>query len=269
MKARELLKYFLCIAPWVNPENTVDKIIIGNPEKEISKILTVWQPSIVAVQYAIDNGYDAIMTHEPTFYIHRDELATLESLPDNSVKKKIALKKKQLIESADLVVIRNHDVWDRFPKKGIPWAWADLIGLKGKPADFACEGYQHAYDIQPISAMEFARQMNDRLPRKSEMQFFGDGGKIVSRIGIGTGYACELEHYYRMSCDCVVVCDDNFLHWYDIAPAVDFGIPVIRVFHSTSEDPGMAWLAEYLRQEFPELQADHLPFGCYMEYQAI
>ena len=260
MKARELLDYFLSKAPWVDPENTVDKIIIGNPDKEISKILVVWQPSLATVRYAADNGYDAIMTHEPTFYIHRDELSTLESLPGNSVKKKIALEKKRLIESADLVVIRNHDVWDRFPQKGIPWAWAALMGLEGIPDGVAWEGYQHAYAIQPTSAMQFALQMKDRLPRKGEMQFFGVGEKTVSRIGIGTGYACDLEYYYGMGCDCVVVCDDSFLHWRDIAPAVDMGIPVIRVFHSTSEDPGISWLAEYMRHEFTDMETDYLPF---------
>jgi len=37
-----------------------------------------------AVKMAINGNFDAIITHEPTFYMHRDELENLNNLEDGS-----------------------------------------------------------------------------------------------------------------------------------------------------------------------------------------
>ena len=128
MKAKDLLAYFLGMAHWVDTDTTVDKIIAGDPEKEISKVLVVWQSTLEAINHAIKNGYDAVMTHEPTFYCHENEVEYVNSLPADSATKQMALRKKRVIEDAKLVILRNHDVWDRFPDCGIPSAWARQLG---------------------------------------------------------------------------------------------------------------------------------------------
>ena len=45
MKVREILEHFLSRAPWVDRTKTVDRVIVGDPEKEVSRCLVAWMPS--------------------------------------------------------------------------------------------------------------------------------------------------------------------------------------------------------------------------------
>jgi putative NIF3 family GTP cyclohydrolase 1 type 2 len=256
MKAIEINRHFLSLATWVDPAKTVDRIIIGDPEKEVRRVLVSWIASFQAVRAAIERGCDLLMTHEPTFWVHANELANLE-------KSEIAAAKRGFIEESGLVILRNHDVWDRVPEIGIPWAWAWFLGLRTPPVAVGANGYQHRYDIQPVPLDEFAARMAERTAAIGEpfIQVVGDGGQPVSKIGVGTGCGCDIRTFQAMGCDLSIVCDDGSCYWSVIQRAADEGHPVIRVNHGTSEEPGMASLTRYLNEHLPDLEAEHLLHG--------
>ena len=74
MKAKEINEFFLSKAHWIDRDTTLDKIIIGDENKEVKKILVSWMSTLSCVEYAIENGFDMIITHECTFWIHENEL---------------------------------------------------------------------------------------------------------------------------------------------------------------------------------------------------
>lgn len=261
MKAKDLLNYFLDLSPWVKREDTVDEIIIGDPDCFIKKLLIVWQPSTKTIEQAIKFGYDAIMTHEPTFYTHGNELAFIDSLPDSSATKKTALHKMQLIKKSGLVIIRNHDVWDNFPEYGIPSSWAGQLGLSDYPKITANGGMQCMFTIPPVTVYNFAETVaaNAQI-NPSEIQIFGEKDRMVSRIGIGTGCITEIDHYAEMGCDLFIMCDDGASFWSEISLANDMDIPVIRVFHASSEEVGIRRMADYMKEHFSDIQTDYFPF---------
>ncbi len=78
LTASTILNHFLSVAPWVDPEQTVDRIIVGDPEREVSRVLVTWMSTFDAVRAAAERGCQLIVTHEPTFWAHRDELASIE-----------------------------------------------------------------------------------------------------------------------------------------------------------------------------------------------
>jgi len=261
MKAKEVLNFFLEAADWVDRSNTVDRIIIGDPEKEISDILVSLYPDLKAINYAIDHGFDMLITHEPTFWFHLNEVENLLGMQDDAPRKKTGLDKMRMIEESGLVILRNHDVWDRMPKYGIPWAWANFLGLHGEPVAIGGAGYQHRYDVEPIPFDEFARKVALRTAAIGEpaVQVIGDGKRLVSKIGIGTGCACDLEVFIEMGCDAAVVTDDGCIYCKDIKWAMDIDYPVIRVNHATSEEVGMITLAQYINEKLNGVKAVYLP----------
>lgn len=240
------------------PQNTVDTVIIGNPEKEITRILTTWICSMNAVRAAIDGGYDAIVTHEPTFYFHRNELENLKALEDGSVMKEIGLIKKKAIEEAGLVVIRIHDSWDIRPQYGMGDTWARTLGF-GEPAAYASDGFQRRYDIAPIKLDDLARLIASKTAALSEplVQVIGDGDKLVSKVCLGPGYASTVQMGREMGCDVNIMCDDGSLFWMDIQCAVDMEYPIIRINHGTSEEPGSAMIARFINEHFDGIHANH------------
>jgi putative NIF3 family GTP cyclohydrolase 1 type 2 len=241
-------------ASWVTPETTVDRVIIGDGDKKVSRILVTWMPSLQAVQAAIDGGYDMILAHEPTFYDHRD----YRDNPKDMEKDAMVMKKKRLIEESGLVIVRCHDFWDLHVGDGIPFAWAKFLGIEGEPVQIGGGTYMHRYDIAPTTVEELAKKIAGCTAKTGEpvIQVIGDGKLKVSKVGIGTGCATNPGVFQSMGCDVAVITDDGTAYWREIQRAADMGFPVIRVSHCASEDPGMETLAEYVKKHFG-VQADY------------
>lgn len=57
MRAIDVLDFFRSKAYWVNMKDTVDKIIVGNPEAEVCSILVTWMRDFQAINAAIERGH--------------------------------------------------------------------------------------------------------------------------------------------------------------------------------------------------------------------
>jgi len=252
----------MSVADWVDPFKTVDRIIIGDPETEVARALVCWISSFEAVRAAVARECQMLVTHEPTFWAHANELEGLNWEP-GSASHELAIAKREFIEEHGLVVLRVHDVWDKMPEIGIPWAWARFLDLGDKPAALGANGYQHRYDIDPVPLDELAHRFAGKTATVGEpaVQVVGDGDRVVSKVGVGTGCYCNPLIFQQIGCDVSIVCDDGVYYWEGLQCAADNQHPIIRVNHGTSEEPGMVTLTQYINEALPGVQAEHLPHG--------
>jgi len=259
MKAKDILYHFLNAGTWVNKETTVDKIIIGDPEKEIKTVLVTWMSTFESIKEAARDGISMIITHEPTFWQHENEIETMNT----EIFDGIAVKKKDFIEKSGIVILRCHDFWDGKPENGIPWAWAEFLGLGNKPTAISSDGYILMFDTKPVALEDFAKQIAEKTANIGEpyVQVCGSPNKLVSKVSVGTGCICDPAEMQKIGCDVAIVCDDGTSYWHDIQPAKDSDFPVIRVNHGTSEEPGMLSLFEYVKENFPGLEVSFKPHG--------
>ncbi|RPH96523.1 MAG: hypothetical protein EHM72_14425, partial [Calditrichaeota bacterium] len=65
------LQQFLTSKVSLSPD-TVDRIIIGDPDTTVRKIGTCWMSTWDICKKAVNAGVNVLITHEPTFYTHRD-----------------------------------------------------------------------------------------------------------------------------------------------------------------------------------------------------
>ena len=263
MKAEAILEYFLSQATWQDRRTTVDRIIMGDPHKEVKRILVTWMSTLPAVQYAIEHGFDMLMTHEPTFWIHANEIETLNNQGDRDGKMTASNIKRKLIADSGLVVVRNHDVWDRFPAVGIPWALARFLDIHGESIATGNKGYQLAFQIDAIDPKRLAEKVASRTAKFGEpvVQLFDKTDSPITRLGIGTGCACQPGIFLEMGCDGAIVCDDGCSFWKDISWAVEANLPLIRIGHGASEEPGMATLTDYINANLTGVSAEHFPLS--------
>ena len=257
MKVKDINEYFLSRADWVDRSRTVDCVKAGgDPEEDVDRCVVAWIPSFEALRIAAQKGVKLFITHEPTYYGHWD------SDPEGSPGAKA---KFEFVKKHHITVLRNHDAWDRWPEVGIPWAWADFLGLGNQPAAIGANGYQHRYDIQPVSFGAFAERVAARTAAIGEpvVEINGDLKQPVSKIGIGTGCGCDVVEYIeKMGCDCCIVCDDGSTSYGSVLYATDKRVPVICVNHCTSEEPGMVSMVKYINEKIDGLTAEHIPQGC-------
>jgi len=240
---------------WVRWEKTVDTFKAGSPETAVKGIAVAWMPYNHALGRAQELGCNLFVTHEPTYYNHRDDDPEIFRFP--AVKAK-----REFIEKNGLVIIRCHDVWDQYPKIGIPTGWGTLLEL-GQPIDGA--GYYYVYDGKGRSSGALARQIASRTAGFAQpgVQLIGPDDKPVRRIALGTGAITPMFHFIeKLAADMAICVDDDFTYWRDGAYAIDAGFPVVVVNHPVAEEYSMKLLADQLSRQYPQLPVHHIPESC-------
>lgn len=251
-------------ADWVNPNRTVDTFKSGGPEIVVKGIAVGWLSYLDSLRKAQELGCNLFITHEPTYYDHRDR--------DQSVFVfETARKKKEFIEDSGIAVVRCHDVWDRVPEVGIRDAWAQFLDLekklearieadqsKGKP-------FCGVYEIAPVKAGELAQRVADKLSAfgQDAVLFIGPDNKLVHSVAVGTGAITPFRQMVKdLKPDIVICTDDGFSFWRDGSLAIDMQYPVIVVNHPCSEEIGMQKLAEHLAEKYPQIPVHHIQQTC-------
>jgi putative NIF3 family GTP cyclohydrolase 1 type 2 len=264
MTVNEIRHYFLSRSPWVKDwDKTWDNVISGDGERAAGRILVTWQSTLAAIRKAVGEGYDTLVTHEPTYWGYSDEQERELYFNSDPGRYVVAKEKIDLLADGKLTILRLHDTWDRYPDHGIPYAWASYLGFDGMPREIGRNGYLLCVDVPERRAEDWARTLAAKTAALGEpmVQFTGDPDRMVRKIGVGTGCVGDPNDYMKLGCDLGVSCDDGTSYWASISCAVDLGFPVVRVNHRTSEEPGMASLARYMRNEL-QLDADYFFEGC-------
>ena len=87
---------------------------------------------------------------------------------------------------------------------------------------------------------------------------FGDRGKMVQRMAIGTGAITHLPSMYELKPDVILATDDGMNFWTSGLWSLDLDIPLLIVNHATAEKPGMQAMARYLRGVFPGTSVEYI-----------
>ena len=103
------------------PPDTVDTIKAGDPSTPVTGIATTFLPTFAVLQQAVAHGDNLIITHEPSFYNHRDATAFLATDP-------VYQQKRAYIDQHHLVLFRLHDGWHLRQPDGIVEGWVAEAG---------------------------------------------------------------------------------------------------------------------------------------------
>jgi putative NIF3 family GTP cyclohydrolase 1 type 2 len=247
---------------------TVDRIIIGDPGTEVKKIGTCWMSTWDACKKAVNAGVNVLITHEPTFYTHRD----LDEVPGFLDKKSDYVKeqylsqiekKKKWINDNRLVIIRNHDTLDALKDRGIPFAFGQFLGFKNSDI-IASRTYYNVYKFNRQSASSFAKTLAGKLKELGQpgIAFYGDPSREVASVGIGTGWICDPMDYADLKPDVFVAIDDVVKTHIQTVFAQDTGHPLIVINHGTSEEMGMRSLNQIIKEKYPDIDVLHFKEGC-------
>ena len=255
MKAREIREHFRSHAAWVDWNNTVDQFLHGQATAEVAGIAVGWMMTLSMAEQAAAAGLNLFITHEPILCDHYRSLGRRHRRTNRD----IAAKRRRLTKLG-LTVLRCHDTWDRFPKIGIPDAWAKFLALRSfrrKPGSFYGRGL-----VTPTTARALARRIATRTRRvgQAHVEVFNPSAR-VTRVAIGTGAIAALHDMLEaVKADCYVVTNDGTNAWTTELHSADCGIPLIRVDHATAEMPGIMALADYVAGQFPSVPVRYIPY---------
>lgn len=222
-------------------------LLCGSRTKQVASILVALDPFEDVCREACDVGADLIVTHHPLIF-----------QPQNAITDETAVGRaiRCLIKN-DISAINAHTNLDCAPG-GVNDCLANALSLtgiqvicpegtdeEGRPWGLLRMGYAPE---QPLAA--FLTHVRDALGCPGLR--YVSGGKPVHRVAVGGG-ACagELTAAAKAGCDTFVTSDVRYNQFWD---AQDLGLNLIDAGHFYTENPVCAYLAESLRQAFPEIK---------------
>jgi putative NIF3 family GTP cyclohydrolase 1 type 2 len=240
MKAREIREYFMKHAGWVDGSKTVDTFKCGDPEVEVKSAAVMWMLTVEAIREVKRVGANFVITHEPTFYTHVDDVSKVE-------KDAVYRAKRKLLDEAGLTVLRIHDSWDTWPEIGIGASLARLLDLE----EVEARGRVHrTYRMTPRRLDEFARFVRGKLGMDA-VGVMGEGDALVERVGLSFGAMGSIENmrtFLSMKPDVIVA--GELCNWADVRYLQDSGVALVLTDHAASENPGMRELAKFVTKQF-------------------
>jgi len=244
-------------------QTTVDNFLAGDPATPVTGIAMTMMATMDVLVRAVQTGANFIVSHEPAFYDHRNQL-TDSLIAENDP---VYSQKAEYIGANSLVIWRLHDaLHDMRP---------DLIDLGtirqlGWPLPHA-DNSPALIDIEPIRLADLVTTMANTLSA-SAPRYIGNPEQQVSRVSLGLGFigSDKIRHLLQdPHVDAVIVGE---AHEWEVAAyaadAVSMGMnkALVVLGHIPSEQYGMAEAARVISNVLPGLPVSFLP--CLDPYRA-
>ncbi len=231
------------------PADTVDTFKAGNPDTPVTGIAVTMMATHDVLVRAAAAGDNLIITHEPTFYNHRDTTATLESQSDA-----VLQTKQDFIREHHLVVWRFHDGWHRRQPDGI---------LTGVTRQLGWPNTQLITLPQATTLNDLAATLKSKL-EIDVMRVVGDRTMKVQKIALlpgAGGSAHQVQLLERPDVEVLVIGETP--EWETVEYAADAATEgkrkaLVILGHVRSEQPGMKECAEWLHTFLPAAKIDFI-----------
>lgn len=234
---------------------TVDTFKAGDPSQPVTGIATTFMATYAVLEQAAAQGCNLIITHEPTYYNHRDEQDTLENDP-------VYTAKQALIAEHNLIIFRFHDHWHLTSPDGI------YVGMLEKLQ----WGDYRAHDEFPVFALpqttmgEILAHLTDTFPTAT-IRVIGDPQLRVQHTALmvgASGFGVHRQALQEPNINLAII--GEVPEWETIAyvrDAADAGHPkaMIILGHAISEEAGMDYCATWLQTFIGEVPVRFIPAG--------
>jgi putative NIF3 family GTP cyclohydrolase 1 type 2 len=255
LTAGEAIARIQAAIPQKPPADTVDTIKAGDPSTIVTGIVTCFTDSMDVLRQAVALHANLIVSHEPTFYNHRDEATLFTN--DPVYKEKLAY-----MRDHHLVVWRFHDQWHRLVPEPMTEAFTERIGWQKyqRPND------PFAFTIPTTTVNQLAQDLQQKLHARI-VRVIGDPNLRVTGVAYRPGASGEAAQIQALERDDVqVLVAGESSEWEAVMYTQDAQQQhrpkaLILVGHSTSETDGMQTAATWLGKLFPGLPIHYIPSG--------
>lgn len=245
---KDIIKQLQPTNNWLNLNHTRDRLLIGDENQTVNRILVCWVATNKIIDYAQKNQFEMIVSHENPFYLSSTNLPTCLY---NAI-----IEKKKKMETSHLSLYRCHDLWDLYPEYGVRDIWANMLHI---PLEKPTNSF-HRYSIIGNYQLEdiIKKLLHSIYPYgESGIELVGDINQEVHKIGFGTGAVTNVFEMYDNHADCMIVSNDGINTWQAIQWANDYHIPLIIVNHYTSEAAGIESLSHYIQDKNKNLYVEY------------
>jgi len=233
----------------------VDTFKSGDPNVRVRGIAVTMMATLDVLKRAAANGDNFIITHEPTFYSHRDTLSILESENDA-----VLAAKRKFIADHGLVIWRFHDTPHRMQPDMITMGVIHALGWETRQHGTSGQ----LFDLAPTTLGALASTVGKRLGANAA-RIIGDPKARVSKVGLTEGFpgfVANRHVFQNHDLDVMVIGEDHEWEMIEYATdAIEAGQlkGLIVVGHIPSEQAGMEEVTRWLRTFIKEVPVEFVP----------
>ena len=227
---------------------TVDRIVAGRPDAPVRGVATTMMATLAVLQRAAREGRNLVITHEPTFYSHQDQVDAISSDPTYQFK-------RDFIVRNDLVVFHFHDHWHRMQPDGIATGMARALGWEAHATGTAPARFR----LPPTTLRQVVEHLKSRLHVRS-LRVVGTPELRVRGVAASWGYASLMPRLIQVAAEpgveLLIVGETReweLVEYVQDQVAAGQSKALIVINHVVSEQAGMEYCAEWLRPIVPEV----------------
>ena len=240
--------------PW--QKETVDTFKAGDPDTKVTGIAVTMMATFDVLQRAAASNANLIITHEPTFYNHLDDLKEIPQKENDPV----LSEKLAFIKEHHLVVWRFHDHWHRRTPDGIEAGMTHALGWEA----FQDKQNQYLFTIPETTLEKLAAELKARLELHT-VRVVGDPQMKITRVALSPGAAgMQREISAFENPDIQLLITGESREWETVEYAADAvsekkNKALIVLGHIPSEQAGMEECTRWLKTFVSEVPVQFVP----------
>jgi len=236
-------------------DKTVDTFKSGNPDDQVTGIATTFIATMDVLKKAVELNCNLIITHEPTFYNHLDQVDHLKNDP-------VYEQKVKYIKDHNLIIFRFHDHWHMTNPDGIFTGMIQKLGWE----DYKASPDKLIFEFPESTVGKMAIELKT-LFNNSPIRIIGDPEMKFTKVGLSPGAPGYMSHIRMLeSPDVEVLLIGEVPEWESItyirdAEGLGMKKAMILLGHVNSEEAGMEYLAEWLTGILDGMPIHFVPAG--------
>jgi putative NIF3 family GTP cyclohydrolase 1 type 2 len=256
---RQAIDAIVAAVPGAPFADTVDVVKAGDPDRPVTGVVSTFLATYDVIDRAVQLGANLIITHEPTFYAHRDETAWLAG---NAV----YAAKRRLIDEAGVVIWRFHDYLHALEPDATVMGFLAALGWESHAPPDRPLRLPYVVPIPPASLDDLVGSLKATLGL-GPVRVVGDPGLICRNVGLMLGAPGGERQVRFLDGDGVdVLLTGEVREWEVTEYARDagrLGLPkaLVVLGHAASEEAGMRWVVPWLEARLPGVPVTFLPTG--------
>ena len=163
-------------------QNTVDVIKEGDPETQVTGIVTCMFATMKVMKEAVDKKCNLIIVHEPLYYNHPDDTKQLENDP-------VFLEKRKYITDHKLVIWRFHDYIHDMKPDGIETGMVTKLGWK----DYLVKGSTNSFILPETTVTMLVKNLKQIFPGNA-FYVIGNPEMKLSKVVLAVGAPGSAKH---------------------------------------------------------------------------
>ena len=250
---KEIIDLFISQVPGGALSETVDTLKSGKQDTIVTGIVVTSFATIDVIRKTIELGANFIISHEPTFYNHLDDIKWLEN-------DEVYHYKADLLKKNNIAVWRNHDYVHRLKPDGV------RIGVLNKLDWIKFEGENNLLNVPKITLSNLITELKTKLNIQM-VRYIGNPSQLCSKLLLLPGAVGARDHLSGISKykPDVLICGElsewETAEYVRDAIASGQNIALIVLGHIASEEPGSDFVLNWLKTNVPSVKVSHIPSG--------